>query len=318
MKQTFLLLFTILSTFNYAQLGVGTATLHGGITPLQNTRPDISMPSFSPDQKLIRVKGLANVEPDYYKAIFEVHESGKNSEAVIHSIDLRIQKALKEISESMKIESHIDLVAMMPKYSVEITKSWFKKDVYHKKADGFDIKKNIHIKFSEGNHLAKILQILAKQDIYHLIKVNSFSKKLQDIKNQLKAECINKLKIKKAEIESLKSTDFSTYNVFHRDAFQLHYPLDNYESFETKPQSQYKISSSEIQTPISKNRTSYFNEIIPSDFDFVLNEGSITPVIQIVYQLEMIYQKKPDEKKGKDIEKIYYIIQNGQLKKINL
>ena len=121
------------------------------------------------------VNGLFNRKADAYLAIFNMTQVGENASVANDLLNTRYQNFVNEVaSAGVKAEDiFLDMVSQVPIYELEVTKKFFSK-TYNEVPKGFELQKNIHVKFNKGEVLDKILTAAAKHEIYDLIKVDYF------------------------------------------------------------------------------------------------------------------------------------------------
>src|SRR5262249_54070236 len=134
---------------------------------------------------LVTVAGMANVKADSYIAIFSVTQSGKTAEEVNTLMDSRINQSLAEIKKKQNVEALVDMVSFVPQYEYDVDKKIFSKRTYNEVPNGFELKKNIHVKYSNPNDLHDIITILSASEIYDIVRVDYFSNNLEAIKKEL-------------------------------------------------------------------------------------------------------------------------------------
>lgn len=185
-------IFAIIIIFSTSQISFGQVS--GNINYQNQVRyPDnnieLTIPSNS--NLTIVVKGLANLKADNYVAIFSVAQVGKTTEEVNSLIDSRINQGLSNLKTRQGLETFVDMISFVPVYEYEVEKKLFSKKTYNEIPKGFEIRKNIHIKYKDPNLLNEIISTLSNSEIYDLVRVDYFSDKIEAIKIEL----INKSKL---------------------------------------------------------------------------------------------------------------------------
>ena len=274
----------------------------------------INIPNPNPNQILIDVKGLANVKADSYVAIFSVTQVGKDQEETNKMIDERINNALKEINANKGVESFIDVISFVPKYEFEAEKKVFSRKTYNEIPIGFEIKKNVHLKFSDANQLQNFVQIFSKNEIYDLVRVDYFAENLENIKKELanKARLLVQEKMKNYEI--ILGENFVNDDKSLSEDYKVLFPVEMYKSYEASNSASLNLTKSANVNSANKNITIYYQPIFNKDFDVVINPIINEPVIQIMYEMKVLITKK-----SKTTNKEYLIITtNGEVKNLNL
>lgn len=101
----------------------------------------------------ISVKGLANVKAEQYVAIFSVTQTGESAEEVNKMMDQRINTALDRIRLNKSTGIYVDMISFVPVYQYHVEKKTFSKKTYNEVPAGFELKKNIHLKFTDPSQL---------------------------------------------------------------------------------------------------------------------------------------------------------------------
>ncbi len=229
MKKITLLIFTL---FIY-QL---TAAQNAGNINYQNqvrfSANNIKVDLPTSADAVINVKGLANVKADTYVAIFNVNQVGKTAEEANALIGKRIEQATKAIQTKKEVEVYVDMISFVPMYEFEVEKKVFSKNTYNEVPTGFELKKNIHIRYTDPALLNDFIGILSSHEIYDLVRVDYFSSNPESIKKELanKAKAILQEKIK--NYEALLGESFDSYEKIIADGFSVMLPVEMYKFYE--------------------------------------------------------------------------------------
>lgn len=266
---------------------------------------------------LVSVKGLANVKADTYVAIFNVTQVGKTTQEVNQLMDDRITSALKEIKLKKEVETFVDMISFVPVYELEAEKKIFSKKTYNEIPTGFELKKNIHIKYSDPNQLNEFIAILSNNEIYDLIRVDYFSNNLETVKKDMmnRAKLLVQEKIK--NYESILGETFVSVEKKIADGFKVSLPLEMYKSYEAYNCSWLTQKKYGNVNQASKSSTLYYQPIIDKEFDFVINPTILEPVIQVMYELKISISR--EKKQSTTAGKEYILITpNGEMKSLEI
>ncbi|MCC9062259.1 SIMPL domain-containing protein [Flavobacterium piscisymbiosum] len=279
-----------------------------------NTAIDINFPSNN--DILVSVKGLANVKADAYTAIFSITQNGKTTKEVNELMDQRIMQSLNEIKLKKGVETFVDMISFVPVYEYETEKKVFNRKTYNEVPAGFELKKNIHIKFDDPNQLNEFIAILSNYEIYDLVKVDYFSNALETIKKEMmmKAKLLVQEKLKNYQ-ELLGETFINTEKKI-TDDFIINVPIEMYKSYEAYNSSSLNLKKAANINQVTKSVTLYYQPVFNKDFDFVINSTVLEPVIQIQYEIKIAInrEKKPASKTDKEF---ILVTPNGDLKTLN-
>ncbi len=280
-----------------------------------NTAIDINFPSNN--DILVSVKGLANVKADAYTAIFSITQNGKTTKEVNELMDQRIMQSLNEIKLKKGVETFVDMISFVPVYEYETEKKVFNRKTYNEVPAGFELKKNIHIKFDDPNQLNEFIAILSNYEIYDLVKVDYFSNALETIKKEMmmKAKLLVQEKLKNYQ-ELLGETFINTEKKI-TDDFIINVPVEMYKSYEAYNSSSLNLKKAANINQVTKSVTLYYQPVFNKDFDFVINSTVLEPVIQIQYEIKIAInrEKKPASKTDKEF---ILVTPNGDLKNLNI
>lgn len=274
---------------------------------------ELSVPSNS--NLTIVVKGLANLTADNYVAIFSVAQVGKTTEEVNNLIDSRITQALSNLKPMQGLQTFVDMISFVPVYEYEVEKKLFSKKTYNEIPKGFELKKNIHIKYKDPNLLNEIIASLSKSEIYDLVRVDYFSDKIENTKIDL----VNKSKtLLQEKIKNYKQILGSRIDSVEKklvDGFKIVYPVEMYKSYQAYSNSNLNLTKSATINQVEKSTTLYYQPIIDKEFDFVVNPTILEPVIQVLYEITLVINR---DKEVRVPSKEYFIITpNGDIKKID-
>ena len=151
---------------------------NSSIATLQNVSPNhnygvINMPALG--DLTFTVKGLYNASADSYLAIFtstQVGETQKEANDLLKAkIDSIRQGVLKKASSA---EMFVDMISFIPLYETQAEKKIFSKTTYNEIPIGFELKKNLHFKYSDPKVLEYLVTICAENEIYDLVRVDYF------------------------------------------------------------------------------------------------------------------------------------------------
>ena len=279
-----------------------------------NMAIDINFPSSN--DILLSVKGLANIKADAYTAIFSITQNGKTTKEVNELMDQRITQSLNEIKLKKGVETFVDMISFVPVYEYETEKKVFNRKTYNEVPAGFELKKNIHIKFDDPNQLNEFIAILSNYEIYDLVKVDYFSNALETIKKEMMTKTKLLVQEKLKNYQELLGETFINTEKKITDDFIINVPVEMYKSYEAYNSSSLNLKEAANINQINKSVTLYYQPVFNKDFDFVMNSTVLEPVIQIQYEIKIAInrEKKPVLKTDKEF---ILVTPNGDLKTLN-
>lgn len=264
---------------------------------------------------IISVKGLANIKADSYVAIFTVTQVGETTTEVNELLNKRVNAVLSEISNKPDIETYVDMVSFVPVYEYEVEKKIFSSKTYNEIPVGFELKKNLHVKYKSPDFLNELISICTNSEIYDLVRVDYFSNNLEQTKSDLMKKAKTILSEKIANFQGILGTDLTTHEKQIADDYRIVYPVEMYKSYQAYSSSSLNLKKSANINQADKATTLYYQPIIDKEFDFVMNPAILEPVIQVMYEIKYrVYQ----EKEAKSDKEYILVTPNGDLKPINV
>ncbi len=269
----------------------------------------------SNNQMFFNVNVLMNVKADSYLAIFNISQVGETAQKVDELLNERYKKFYNEVlSLNIKKEDiYLDMISLVPVYSFLVEKKLFSK-TYNEVPKGFELQKNIHIKYNKSDIFDKILTIAAKNEIYDLVKVEYFVNNTEAIHDTMRKKAIDYMNKKIKDFKKLKIDLDTIYHIISENTY-VAYPVDRYKSYQAfSGASLGAIGSRSNVKKIRKPRTMFYNKIPYHQYDIVINPAILEPPVQYSYSLKIKYIIKPKAKQNK---KEYYIISpQGEMKKL--
>lgn len=268
------------------------------------------------------VKGLANLKADAYVAIFNVTQSGTTTEEVNKLIDDRIQSALKNIKDKEGVETYVDMLTFIPVYEYEVEKKIFSKKTYNEIPAGFEVKKNIHIKYKDPELLNLIISEFANAEIYDLVKVDYYSAITEETKQEMMDKAKKLVEAKLENYESIIDVDLDSMDKYVTDGFKVVYPIEMYKSYQAYTNSSLNLRKNAAVNQAVKSTTLYYQAVVDKEFDFVINPAILEPVIQVMYEVKInvIVVKKPQQPTTvtKTHKEYILVSPNGDLKPLQI
>lgn len=231
---------------------------------------------------------LHNVEPDALVAVFNVVQLGETVAEINQLLKLRLdalQSALAElgIKES---DMFVDMVSQVPLYTYETERKLFSKN-FVEVPSGFELQKNLHIRFEDPSLIDQIVAAAGAQEIHDLAKVDYFVDNTHEIYQNLREEAAKLFKARKALYMQL---DLDLDSIFHTvaETRQAYLPMSRYTGYQAVMQYGYGQSEKNV-TKARKPKAQYYNPISYAGYDKVINPEIIGPVVQFSYQLLVRY-----------------------------
>jgi uncharacterized protein YggE len=255
----------------------------------------VQLPITLPENiQILQAEILYNAKPTHYLAIFALTQEGES----IAQTDTFINQRLETFKRGLRAvgifdtDIYVDFISLIPKYEVQVEKKRRSKTA-NEIPLGFQLKKNIHIQFSDSRLMDKIISAAAVAEIYDMAKVEvdiSDTKKLHEEMAE-EAMKIIAIKAKRYAPLNIKTTPLSM-----GENFETYYPTEQYETYSAyaADYSQIQSNQSFAQNKMSvkygsKDKTVFYNRLPYDQFDLVINPNFVEPPIQIHYKVQVKY-----------------------------
>ena len=276
------------------------------------------------------IKGLYNATADSYLAIFTTTQVGVDQKETNDLLRTKIDAIRKKVKEqSPETKMYVDMISFMPLYEVVKEKRRFSKTTYNEIPMGFELKKNIHFKYSDPAILEALVSICSENEIYDLVKVDYFIEDMDKKRDELIAKAELVLKKKIARYGKLMGTDFADKNRILADGFAVHYPLEQYKTYTAYCSNALSFSKAENVKTYEKVTSQFYMPLANRGYDFVINTSILEPVVQVEYEIQIRLVNKPlapvqappkpiEVVKKEIVKEVYFINATGNIQKLNL
>ena len=250
-------------------------------------------------------------------AIFGVTQVGKTAEEANTLMDARLNLLLDQFKARPDMATFVDMVSFVPMYEYEAEKKVFSKQTYNEVPAGFELKKNIHVKFTNVNDLHLIVMMMSKSEIYDLVRVDYFSSDMEAIKASLMAKAKTLLLEKMKFYRSLLGGIPDSTNSRLSDGFRVVLPAEMYKTCQAYSSTSIGVKKSANLNQADKAVTLYYQPVTDKEFDFVINPVILEPVIQVMYEVQWRIDTRQAVAKPASKEFIW-VTPNGELKPLPL
>lgn len=243
----------------------------------------------------IDVKALMNVKADSYIMILGLSQISENLETCFDLTDQRIAAFLAEAGISEE-NVYVDFISQTPIFAREKEKKIFSKK-FVEVPKGFEIKKNIHIKYTDRKDADKYLKLAAKNEIYDIIRVDYIVNDHKAVYTQLRTECVNLLNSYLADFAKMGYTFEADYKSLE-ETNSCTYPISCYASFSSYMPSNYQplIGTSTDITLVNPNENIniFYNKLPYNSYDIIINGDLVEPSVQFsqYLKLKIVLKKK--------------------------
>ena len=221
----------------------------------------------------------------------------------------------------------VDMISFIPLYETMAEKKIFSKKTYNEIPIGFELKKNLHFKYSDPKVLEYLVTICAENEIYDLVRVDYFIEDIDKKKDKMIMKAEGMLKQKIYRYGQLTNEDYKDKDRVMTEGFLVHLPHEQYQSYTAFSSNAMYVRQSGTVNTAPKSTSQFYMPKFNKDYDFVLNPALLEPVVQIEYEVKMRLVQKPVEPKEvvkpkaiikKEIVKqIYWVTPDGNIKQLN-
>jgi hypothetical protein len=267
----------------------------------------------------IKVNGMANVKADAFVAVFSLSQSGTTTEEVNRLMNVRIGQVLDSLKLAGHTDIFVDMISFVPVYEFETEKKIFSKKTYNEIPAGFELKKNIHIKFVNPNALDRIISICANAEIFDLVRVDYFCQELETIKKEITAKAKTVFLEKLKYYQEIAGADISAIERQITDAFRVIYPIEMYKAYQAYCNSSINATgkSSYNVNYKDKSTTLHYMPVMNREFDFVINPVVVEPVVQVLYELNVKINRE-NVLRPESTNKYMIVTSNGTVQPLDL
>ncbi len=294
------------ANYNYSNSEYGTEK-----TPAQDL-PQATI--LSNNLQELEATVLMNVTADEYVAMFHIEQKGKILKEVQENMDKRIadfQKGLLELGIK-EDEMIIDFLSLVPEYEYDIEKKLFSR-TYNEVPVGFELKKNVHIRFKDPKILDKIIAKAAENEIYDLSKVEYFIENTDILYQQLRKKAFEIITKKERIYDSL-NIKLSKAEKIADENFQTFFPFDRYRSYSAVSKGKTSFSKNSKVNDENRSPSAFYEKLDYDKIECIINPTILEPAVQLFFTLKVRYVL-PQEKEDKII---YILTPTGELKKVSL
>ncbi|HNQ67086.1 MAG TPA: hypothetical protein PKN32_01810 [Bacteroidales bacterium] len=243
----------------------------------------------------IDVKALMNVKADTYIMILGLSQISDNLETCFELTDQRIASFIADAGIK-DTEVYVDFISQTPIFAREKEKKIFSKK-YVEVPKGYEIKKNIHIRYTDRSNADKYLKMAAKNEIYDIIRVDYIVNDHKAIYNTLRTECINLLNQFMTDFSKLGYTFEADYKSLE-ETNSCTYPISCYSSFSSYMPTNYQalVGNATDITLVNPNEkiNIFYNKLPYNTYDIIINPDMVEPAVQFsqYIKLKIVLKKK--------------------------
>jgi uncharacterized protein YggE len=233
---------------------------------------------------------LMNVKADEYLAVFGVMQEGPTIQENNKKMDVQVSEFIAAL-QSLGISSSdifIDFITQNRIYDFSAGRS-----AAVEKFQGFELKKNIAVRYKDKSLLANMLTAASKAAIFDLIKVDYIVSNMTAMRDRLLEEAAKIIKKKEESYGRLLGIKLRPASVFN-EKYNAFYPAEMYSSYVAFESGNVDSRYRDVQV-VEKRKAStfYFNPLHASEFDATINPLGVEPVVQLTLYLKVKYILNP-------------------------
>jgi uncharacterized protein YggE len=231
---------------------------------------------------------LMNVKPDAYTAVFAVVQDGPTAAESNSKINSQIGALTKDLGGLgiKPSDIFVDFITQNKVYDYTTTGS-----IVTEKFTGFETKKNVAIRYKDRELLEKILSAATKNSIFDLIEVEYVVNDIPAIQARLADEAAKIVKRKEASYGNSFGIKLTGTNVAN-EKFDAFYPSDLYSDYQAYEAGRTSGDYNRTVIQQRKTRTFFYDPLDASNFDSVINQMGIEPMVQFTLYMRMQYELK--------------------------
>jgi uncharacterized protein YggE len=241
-------------------------------------------PSNSVPVSFVEANVLLNLKPDAYQAVFALSQEGDTVPQSNEKLTAQAKEFMAAL-ESLGVKPAdicVDFIGQNRVYDFDV-----QNNVAKEKLSGFEVKKNVIVRYHDAALLDKMLAAASKASIFDLVKVDYIVSDMPAARARLLAEASNVIKEKEATYARLLDIKLRRTSVF-QEKYGAYFPADMYKSytaFESGNADSYNLRVVRGR----KTSTFYYSPLESADFDKVINPAGVEPVVQLTLYLKVRY-----------------------------
>jgi len=270
---------------------------------------------------VLEVNAMMNARADSYLAIFHVSQIGQTAEEADSLMAERINGLMEQLKKekAQTDDVFIDMLSFVPVFEYDMTRKGFSKR-YQEIPAGFEIQKNIHIRFHDPRVLDRIVTAAAKEEIYDLVKMDYYVREQGACYDTLRTFATRTMEKKLKAFKDLGLEIDSSYRMGAEQS-GAYFPLDRYQKYQAHSSASLNSHRrGQVVNDIRKPTTVFYNKVPYSQFDLVLHPEITEPPVQFTYNLTLHCQLPPafPPKQAKQLIKYLLLTDKGDVRELQL
>lgn len=236
---------------------------------------------------IIQASVLKNVVADNYVAVFGVSETANTLKESNENINKRINSFIADLSKNGidKKDIYVDMTTQTKIYDYKVDGQ-----IAEQYLAGFEIKKNVILKFKNISDLDNIVVYASNYEIYDLVKVDYLVANDEGIYADLFEIARNVIEKKKNLYVTATNVTLANASQIFGEKFYSQSPLESYKSYTSNQSARYTNYNYNRTKELAKTPTYYYDKINYSGFDKVINPIVTEPVVQYVLSIQIKFK----------------------------
>lgn len=231
---------------------------------------------------------LMNMKADTYVAVFGLVQDGATSAESNTKINTQVAGFIRDL-ESLGIkrgDTFVDFITQNKIYDYTTNAT-----TVTEKFSGFETKKNIAVRYKDRDLLEKILSAAARGSIFDLIEVNYVVGDVSGVRQRMYEEAVRIIKQKEASYANSFGIKLSPTNLAN-EKYDAFYPGELYAAYQAYEAGTTSGDYNRVVVRQRKTSTFFYEPLDASNFDSVINQMSIEPMVQFTLYLRLQYDLK--------------------------
>lgn len=236
---------------------------------------------------------LLNAPPDEFVAVFGVAQEGAQPIESNQKVNALIEEFIAAAGKLgvRREDIYVDFITQNRIYTFVPESS----STIREKLTGFETKKTIAVRYRDRALLEKLLAAAAQASIFDLIKVDYIIKDMSAIRTRLFEQASQIIKQKEDNYNRLLNLKLKRAAVF-MEKYDTNYPGELYQTYTAyesgSVDNNYSSSSARVIRE-RKSSTSFLEPLDSSQFDAVINQLGVEPMVQCTLYLKVRYASAP-------------------------
>ena len=252
---------------------------------------------------------LMNVKADEYVAVFAIFAEGETPATAGAQMNATLAKFTASLDALgvAAADRNVDFISQSRVYgfgveTLDKPDEDGNKTVLTEKLSGFEMKKNLSIRFRDAAKVGDLVAAASNAGIFDLVKVDYIVKDAAAIRAQLQNQTMNIIRQKAALYATNLGVKLPAPTQVVADLPGVYYPIDQYDSYTAADSEKANLSYNRSRTTVisaHKSSSIYFNPLVGDGFDAVINPVILEPVVQFTTYIKVKFAPPKNKQNAK-------------------